>query len=186
MFADVSRSPTPPACSSTRTATTSSAASVSSRWPSCGAGQVRARIPVPAQRHREGGQVRWEAFRGFTLHIVLETLPTSRVATAGDVRPLRATRGPTVVASAQPALVAGQRVQEPAQLRRRRRPAHRQGTSRVGPELDRRTPGSGCRDPGRSVLIINALLAPLAGHVARRRRSPRIAVGRPRWCVARG
>ena len=37
--------------------------------------QATPRVPLPARGHRQAGDLQAEAFRGFTLHIVLETLP---------------------------------------------------------------------------------------------------------------
>lgn len=112
----------------------------------------------------KAGKFQAEAFRGFTLHIVLETLPNQpRGYHAGDVPRLGDKRGPHCgglpnppwsqdnVFKNQPNFDDG--VDQPTG----------KGTRRVGPELDRRTPGSGyVGTPGESALI-NALLAPSLG-----------------------
>ena len=131
----------------TRSSTTSSAFSdTATRLP-----RRQRRQPDPAQRGRRSsssrvfakyapefpcltrgivnaGKLQAEAFRGFTLHIVLETLPNQpRAYDASDKPALR--RGPRaqLPAPAEPAVEPVQPGPPPAELQRRRRRAHRQG-----------------------------------------------------------
>ncbi len=119
--------------------------------PAPGAGALLDRVPLPARRHRQRRpSSQAEAFRGFTLHIVLETLPNQpRGYTAADEPRARRRPRPDLPAPAQPALEPVQPGPPPARLRRRRRHPDRQG-----------------HQPGR--------------HVVRRRRRERRPAGRLR------
>ena len=80
----------------------------------------------------KAGDLQAEAFRGFTLHIVLETLPNQpRAYDPQDVPRLRRGPRPVLHQPAQPARVAGQPGAPPARLQRRRRRADRQGHLRA-------------------------------------------------------
>ena len=119
------------------TATTSSGSASSARAQLEVLRALRPRVPLPARAASSGaGKLQAEAFRGFTLHIVLETLPNQprgygpagRPGLRRQARPLLRARCPT------PPWTQGNPVTAPAQLRRRRRRAHRQGhQSRAAP-----------------------------------------------------
>ncbi len=106
------------------------------------------------------GKLQAEAFRGFTLHIVLETLPNQpRGYNAADVPVLGDKRGPSLPAPAGPAVVAGEPAAPPARLRRRREHPDRQG------HLARRLPG-GYAGTADEAAILKSLLGPGLGLTA--------------------
>lgn len=110
------------------------------------------------------GRTQAEAFRGFTLHIVLETIPNQpRGYTAGDVPRLGDTRGPHCGGlpnppwsqdnpfTAQPDFDDG--VDSPTG----------KGTSRVAPGFASRPAGSGFVGTPAETKLINAVIAPSLG-----------------------
>ena len=134
------------------------------RGPAAGAGQVRPGVPCLLGGIVKAGSFQAEAFRGFTLHIVLETLPNQpRGYDAGDVPRLADKRGPHCgglpnppwsqknVYKGQPNFNDG--VDRPTG----------KGTSRVGPALDARRPGSGFVGSPSESALINALVGPSLG-----------------------
>ena len=122
--------------------------------------EVRARVPLPARRHRRRRQAPGRGVpRLHAAHRAGDAAQPAARATARRTSPSTATkRGPYCGTPAQPAVHPGQPLQRPARLRRRGRLAHRQG-----------------HQPGRARLVRHGARATPADATSRRcsRRSSR-------------
>ena len=114
------------------------------------------------------GELQAEAFRGFTLHIVLEHAPQSSRAGTGPATAPRfgETRGPELPEAAQPAVVTVQPGAAPAEHGRRRRRADRQGHQPGRPRLLRPAASASPAAAPESAML-NSLLGPTLGVTAR-------------------
>ena len=126
------------------------------------------------------GKLQAEAFRGFTLHIVLETLPNQpRGYTAADLPRLGDDRGPNCLHLPNPPWNQSNPVRHQPNFNDGVDQPTGKGTDRVAPSYyrtaDRR------RQPGQEADLLSRLLGPAARRDRRRRARPRGPARRARW-----
>ena len=124
---------------------------------------LRAGVPLPARRAGGRGKREAQAFRGFTLHIVLETLPNQpRGYTAADQPVYADNRGPNCLHLPNPPWSQSNPVRHQPELQGRHRQPDRQG-HRPGRPVVRRAAGTGYAGGAAEAALLKRLLGPSLG-----------------------